>query len=343
MSHSDEKSFSVARTLFTGTVSGIVCKFVEQPFDTIKVRVQAGTKVMSPSGAMVPEFNGPWDCFVKTLRREGFTALYKGLPSPMIGSAMEVASMFVVYNAAKEALMDPETHHVSLPRVCLAGSIAGVATATFLTPVELIKCRLQVQTGGEAGHAAAGAAARGATPPAASAMSAAAAGGAQQQLRYRGTMHCIMHTLKTEGIPGLWRGWWSTFFRELVGTALWFGTYETVCRTLAADAGDASDAPPLIQLLAGGCAGCIYWGVPYPMDTVKSRIQIKQATEQTSIFKMFVEVLKEEGVRGLYRGIGPTMMRAIPGSAVALFTYERSSRFLDWLKEEKPHLCPSFF
>lgn len=135
----------------------------------------------------------------------------------------------------------------------------------------------------------------------------------------------------------------STFFRELVGTALWFGTYETVCRTLAADAGDASDAPPLIQLLAGGCAGCIYWGVPYPMDTVKSRIQIKQATEQTSIFKMFVEVLKEEGVRGLYRGIGPTMMRAIPGSAVALFTYERSSRFLDWLKEEKPHLCPSFF
>jgi hypothetical protein len=58
-------------------VSGIVCKFVEQPFDTIKVRVQAGTKVMSPSGAMVPEFNGPWDCFVKTLRREGFTALYK--------------------------------------------------------------------------------------------------------------------------------------------------------------------------------------------------------------------------------------------------------------------------
>jgi len=156
-----------------------------------------------------------------------------------------------------------------------------VATATFLTPVELIKCRLQVQTGGEAGHAAAGAAARGATPPAASAMSAAAAGGAQQQqqLRYRGTMHCIMHTLKTEGIPGLWRGWWryitpspsnghcvqrltvscvlrvlrcrvrccvcgrvrSTFFRELVGTALWFGTYETVCRTLAADAGDASD------------------------------------------------------------------------------------------------------
>jgi hypothetical protein len=58
-------------------VSGIVCKFVEQPFDTIKVRVQAGTKVMSPSGVMVPEFNGPWDCFVKTLRREGFTALYK--------------------------------------------------------------------------------------------------------------------------------------------------------------------------------------------------------------------------------------------------------------------------
>jgi hypothetical protein len=48
----------------------------------------------------------------------------------MVGSAMEVASMFVVYNAAKEALMDPETHHVSLPRVCLAGSIAGTSPHT---------------------------------------------------------------------------------------------------------------------------------------------------------------------------------------------------------------------
>jgi hypothetical protein len=48
----------------------------------------------------------------------------------MVGSALEVASMFVVYNAAKEALMDPETHHVSLPRVCLAGSIAGTSSHT---------------------------------------------------------------------------------------------------------------------------------------------------------------------------------------------------------------------
>jgi hypothetical protein len=147
----------------------------------------------------------------------------------MVGSALEVASMFVVYNAAKEALMDPETHHVSLPRVCLAGSIAGtssharthahdhaltvcpvragVATATFLTPVELIKCRLQVQTGG----GESGAAARRSTPPAAASVLTAAAatpGGAQQRPQFRGTMHCIMHTIKTEGPFGLWRGWW---------------------------------------------------------------------------------------------------------------------------------------
>jgi len=130
-----------------------------------QVRVQAGTKVKSSTGLMVNEFNGPWDCFVKTLRREGFTALYKvrhaiflvvvrknylsrknhpnpafgvgfayrqGLPSPMVGSAMEVASMFLVYNAAKEALMDPETKQISLPRVCLAGSVAG-NKLTFLS------------------------------------------------------------------------------------------------------------------------------------------------------------------------------------------------------------------
>jgi len=37
-----------------------------------------------------------------------------------------------------------------------------------------------------------------------------------------------------------------------------------------------------------------------PIDTVKSRIQIKQRKERSPIFNMFVEVVKEEGVRGLY-------------------------------------------
>jgi hypothetical protein len=58
----------------------------------VQVRVQAGTKVMSPGGVLVPEFNGPWDCFVKTLRREGFTALYK---APLLSSSTSLHLLFL--------------------------------------------------------------------------------------------------------------------------------------------------------------------------------------------------------------------------------------------------------
>jgi hypothetical protein len=47
---------------------------------------------MSPSGVLVPEFNGPWDCFVKTLRREGFTALYK---APLLSSSTSLHLLFL--------------------------------------------------------------------------------------------------------------------------------------------------------------------------------------------------------------------------------------------------------
>ncbi len=60
---------------------------------------------------------------------------------------MEVASMFVVFNATKEILIEKGSQQLSLPRVCVAGGVAGIATASFLTPVELIKCRMQVQKG----------------------------------------------------------------------------------------------------------------------------------------------------------------------------------------------------
>ncbi len=71
-----------------------------------------------------------------------------------------------------------------------------------------------------------------------------------------------------------------------------------------------------------------------PVDTIKSRIQTQtNKSGKPSMLQMLSTILKEEGVRGLYRGMGPTMMRAIPGSAVALWTYERVSTFLDYLEE----------
>jgi solute carrier family 25 (mitochondrial carnitine/acylcarnitine transporter), member 20/29 len=49
---------------------------VGHPFDTIKVRLQTSPK---------SQFHGPVDCLMQTLRKEGFTGLYKGATPPLVG------------------------------------------------------------------------------------------------------------------------------------------------------------------------------------------------------------------------------------------------------------------
>ena len=69
----------VAADAIGGFISGSVAIVVGHPFDTIKVRLQAGRS----------QYNGGLDCLRSTIRAEGTRALYQGLISPLItNSAM---------------------------------------------------------------------------------------------------------------------------------------------------------------------------------------------------------------------------------------------------------------
>lgn len=57
-----------------GVFSGMAKLTVGHPFDTIKVRLQTST-----------QFNGPLDCLVQTLRKEGVAGIYKGATPPLLG------------------------------------------------------------------------------------------------------------------------------------------------------------------------------------------------------------------------------------------------------------------
>ena len=63
-----------------GTIGGFVCKIVEYPLDTIKVQVQTQTVAKG----QVPE--SPLSMLLRLLRKDGFMGLYRGIPSPLLGS-----------------------------------------------------------------------------------------------------------------------------------------------------------------------------------------------------------------------------------------------------------------
>lgn len=60
------------------------------------------------------------------------------------------------------------------------------------------------------------------------------------------------------------------------------------------------------------------------MDLVKTLIQTDSETnpKYRGFFDCVRQVVRAEGVRGLYKGIGPCLARAFPANAVTLLAYE---------------------
>ena len=74
---SPEEQNSIKTRLISSAVSGVVCSFVSLPFDNIKTKMQK--MVIQPNGKY--PYKSVIDCFFLSIRREGFTGLWVGLPT----------------------------------------------------------------------------------------------------------------------------------------------------------------------------------------------------------------------------------------------------------------------
>mmetsp|Transcript_19140 Transcript_19140/g.37264 ORF Transcript_19140/g.37264 Transcript_19140/m.37264 type:complete len:91 (+) Transcript_19140:3-275(+) len=90
--------------------------------------------------------------------------------------------------------------------------------------------------------------------------------------------------------------------------------------------------------MAGGAAGVCGWIIIFPVDTVKTRVQARQASEPTfKIMDCVRQMMKEEPMgRAFTRGLGVCLIRAVPVNAVTFLTYEAVMSLGQRLHEELP-------
>lgn len=107
-------------------------------------------------------------------------------------------------------------------------------------------------------------------------------------------------------------------------------------------------------MFSGGLGGACLWTVVYPMDCVKSRIQVMSLTgKQAGFFKTFMAIAHAEGkqppstkpvdvdaanwrclclscpgVRTLYSGLTPTLVRSFPANGALFLAYEASRKLM---------------
>lgn len=80
------------------------------------------------------------------------------------------------------------------------------------------------------------------------------------------------------------------------------------------------------NLAAGLCAGVVSAVVTCPLDMLKVRLQ--NMPQQAKVVDTFVQMCRTEGVRGMYKAVGPTLVAYMPSWAVYFTVYDATKRHL---------------
>lgn len=143
-----------------------------------------------------------------------------------------------------------------------------------------------------------------------------------------------MRKLSThEGVlAGLYRGEAVTILREAQAYGVWFLVFEYLMNGDARRNHVARDEISQLKVAAyGGLAGEGLWLSSYPFDVVKSKMQsdgFGKDRRYASMRDCFAKTYRAEGLGGFWKGIGPTLLRAMPVSAGTFAVYVSCSNMI---------------
>jgi solute carrier family 25 folate transporter 32 len=77
------------------------------------------------------------------------------------------------------------------------------------------------------------------------------------------------------------------------------------------------------QALCGFTAGAVSTLILHPMDLLKTRLQVNELSLKSSIKHVLPEIIKSDGLSGIYRGIGPNFIGATASWGIYFYIYTK--------------------
>lgn len=134
---------------------------------------------------------------------------------------------------------------------------------------------------------------------------------------------------------GAWKGLGATLLRDGVPHGFWFASYEyaktelSEYRNRSNEGGSKAPVDDFATpMLAGAFAATTAWGVGYPFDLIKTRIQAGSGKGILATAQVLIDESGGHIVQGLYKGFSLKLVRAIPASAIGFLTYETVAKSL---------------
>lgn len=330
------------RQMLAGGLAGCLGKTLTAPLSrlTILYQVSPLLSVSVPTTTVGPlhyPANLPlMSAMKRILQTEGFLSFWRGNLTSVLHRFPYSAINFTSYEFARDLLVDRLEFKESPEVRLFCGAIAGGVACFVCYPLDLARTRHTVTPG----------------LTAATCVPFVRPG--------LGIYNTLAQVVKEEGFRGLYRGLLVSLAVSVPNLAIGFSVYGTMkerciksgLSSLAIPSGPASASSngaksltPLGCMVSGACSGVLSSLIVFPADTVRRRLQVKGLVPIVhnghgrgngligagGSFGETLRILRAEGLRGLYRGILPELLKVVPMVSVTFMTYELVLRRLNCL------------
>jgi len=147
---------------------------------------------------------------------------------------------------------------------------------------------------------------------------------------FSGTTDAFLKISRTEGISSLWSGLSPTLVLAVPTTVIYFTMYEqlkvsidTQRRAMSTNQDILSgETPKWVSLSSGGLARLLAVSLVSPMELIRTKMQSKKMP-WSDVHKCLKDLVKTQGIRGLWNGYTATLLRDVPFSALYWPLYEQ--------------------
>lgn len=306
----DRKLSPQTINFLAGGIAGSVASTITTPLEVIKTQLQS---------SFAKGRQSPLQICRQIAKTDGMLGFFKGMGPTLVGIIPSRAIYFWAYSTSKTLLTGPIGENSPLNHL-LSAFAAGITSNTITNPIWMVKTRFQLFADAASG-----------------------------QRLYSSYSAVIRDIWREEGPPGFFKGLSASYAGCVEGAIQWI-VYEKVkklkffqkedtfsfapktAHETTSNVSRSKTPPPAINFfIAGAVAKFLAVCTTYPHEVVRTRLR-EQARNGAFKYRGFVQTLsciaREEGMRGLYGGMGMHLLRSVPNAALMFATFELTSRWM---------------
>ncbi|KAF9055238.1 mitochondrial carrier [Hymenopellis radicata] len=236
------------------------------------------------------------------IKREGLTGLYSGLTSSLLAIAVTNGVYYYWYERTRGVILRSRVGGKGLSTLesIITGMVAGSATTIISNPIWVVQTSQAVQT-----------------------MNQDPTGKPVK----KGFIATIQHILTTDGLKAFWRGLGPALIL-VMNPVIQYTVFEQLKNLIVASrtrklrlAGAVGAIATLSDwdfFFLGALAKLVATSSTYPYIVVKSRLQSghAHALRYKSSLDGLLTIIREEGLEGLYKGVGSKLLQSVLTAAI---------------------------